>query len=587
MKLGTKRVLAWILVLCMVLVSAPGLAYAHSQEQKKSLTDGDLVMEYEIVSAWENRINVSVKLTNNSNNPIENWSIAYDSIGEVENMWNASVVENRNGKMTVKNLGWNQDIAAGQSVSYGYILKSDTQYMPTYLSLLNAKKNDLTEEKFAFSYVVYSAWDNGMNANISIANRSGEDVEDWTIEFDYPNVITEIWNAEVVEYTNHHYVIKNAGYNQNIVSGSAISFGFLANPVDITAEPENIKLTELSQREESGSTSNTGVVVDKSVFAVDDETGMYYLKKESDSLTGTIENAEKAKDGYYAIKNFQGTTLLTGSFVPAMNFTIGNIGFVLGENVITVGVTYVDGNRAEETFSVMNYNENNMRNVPLDLNDDDGDGLNNYLESIYGTDKNLPDTDGDGLSDYVELADIGTNPLMKDTDGNGITDADEDYDGEGLSNATEVKCGTLLYAQDSDLDGLTDYEEVEKYGTNPLAVDTDGDGASDKWEVKNGHNPNEFNASFELNADVKLGDVSYKIKVTTKGTNAESFRIVPVTDSTLVNSSIPGYMGEAIDLTLDGTFEKAELVCYFDESYLEDETFVPAFYYINEETQFL
>lgn len=587
MKLGMKKLFAWVLILCMVLVSAPGLAYAQSQEKKTSVTDGELVMEYEIVSEWENSYNIAVKLTNNGSEPIENWSVVYDSMGEIETMWNATVVKNDDNKLTVKNAGWNQDIAAGQSVTYGYILKCATKYMPTQLSLLNAKKNNVAEEKFVFSYVVYSAWENGMNANISITNQSGADVEDWAVEFDYPNVITEIWNAEVVEHTNNHYVIKNAGYNQNIVSGSAISFGFLANPVDVDAEPENIRLTELSQDDESGVVSNTGVSVDKSVFATDEETGMYYLNKELDMLTGTLEDAQKAKKGYFNVKNMQGTLLMSGEFLPSAQFVINDFGFVLGENVITVGVEYQNGKRAEETFSVMNYNEENMKNVPLDLEDTDGEGLNNYLESLYGTDKDKADTDGDGLSDYMELAEIGTNPLIVDTDGNGISDAEEDSDGDGLSNAAEVKYGTMLYAMDSDLDGLTDGEEVERYGTNPLSADTDGDGASDKWEVQNGHNPRENNSNFEVNADVDMGEISFEIKVTANGANAESFRVVPVTNTSLVNSTIPGYMGNAIDLTMDGQFEKAELVCYFDESYLEDETFVPAFYYINEETQLL
>lgn len=42
---------------------------------------------------------------------------------------------------------------------------------------------------------------------------------------------------------------------------------------------------------------------------------------------------------------------------------------------------------------------------------------------------------------------------------------------------------------DSDKDGLSDYSEKVKYGTNPLNRDTDGDGFSDGTEVKSGHDP--------------------------------------------------------------------------------------------------
>ena len=42
---------------------------------------------------------------------------------------------------------------------------------------------------------------------------------------------------------------------------------------------------------------------------------------------------------------------------------------------------------------------------------------------------------------------------------------------------------------DSDADGLSDQEEINVYGTDPLDPDTDKDGVSDGDEVKMGRNP--------------------------------------------------------------------------------------------------
>lgn len=42
---------------------------------------------------------------------------------------------------------------------------------------------------------------------------------------------------------------------------------------------------------------------------------------------------------------------------------------------------------------------------------------------------------------------------------------------------------------DSDKDGITDYDEVAIYKTNPFKVDTDGDGFNDGAEILSGHNP--------------------------------------------------------------------------------------------------
>lgn len=48
--------------------------------------------------------------------------------------------------------------------------------------------------------------------------------------------------------------------------------------------------------------------------------------------------------------------------------------------------------------------------IPFDAADDDGDGLNNSWEKVYGTDPNNPDTSNSGLTDY-EAVMAGLDPL--------------------------------------------------------------------------------------------------------------------------------------------------------------------------------
>ncbi len=91
--------------------------------------------------------------------------------------------------------------------------------------------------------------------------------------------------------------------------------------------------------------------------------------------------------------------------------------------------------------------------------DDDGDGLLNYQEAIYGTDINNTDTDFDGISDFDEV----TNKL----DPLDAADALYDADGDGLRNIDEIKFGSNIYLLDTDKDGLSDFDEFQ-YGLNPL-----------------------------------------------------------------------------------------------------------------------
>lgn len=60
----------------------------------------------------------------------------------------------------------------------------------------------------------------------------------------------------------------------------------------------------------------------------------------------------------------------------------------------------------------------------------------------------------------------------------------------GFASRADLETITnILKTTDSDKDGLSDYEEVVTYKSNPNNKDTDGDGYFDKAEVDRGYNP--------------------------------------------------------------------------------------------------
>ncbi len=197
---------------------------------------------------------------------------------------------------------------------------------------------------------------------------------------------------------------------------------------------------------------------------------------------------------------------------------------VLGGLIIVLLVLIGGGYFLINNLMAPKSNEAEITETP-DLNkDSDNDALTDLEEKSLGTNPNSIDTDKDGLSDNEEVRVFLTDPLLKDTDGDGYNDGEEilnstdpltaevknistnskenatsskiikieenlDADKDGLSDEEEREYGTNVMSVDTDGDGLTDYQEIMIYLSDPLLKDTDGDGYNDGEEVENGYNP--------------------------------------------------------------------------------------------------
>jgi len=148
-------------------------------------------------------------------------------------------------------------------------------------------------------------------------------------------------------------------------------------------------------------------------------------------------------------------------------------------------------NYGENIFSIPFVVKNTNGNISVELIDSDDDKLPDVFELMYETDVLNPDTDLDGLTDYEEVYITLTSPKKYDSIYESISDSEVDMDGDDLSNIQEINLGTSPRLKDTDNDDLWDNDEILLYNTDPLIPDTDEDGISDGNEIAMGLDPND------------------------------------------------------------------------------------------------
>ncbi|MHB1422345.1 MAG: cellulase family glycosylhydrolase [Gemmataceae bacterium] len=107
------------------------------------------------------------------------------------------------------------------------------------------------------SFTDVNDWGSGFTGNIIITNQGTSAINGWTLQFDFPGTISQIWNGRIINQTGNHYVIGDAGYNAVIGAGQSVSFGFNASPGNVTTGPANYILNGVPLNGSSGGGKQT------------------------------------------------------------------------------------------------------------------------------------------------------------------------------------------------------------------------------------------------------------------------------------------------------------------------------------------
>lgn len=111
----------------------------------------------------------------------------------------------------------------------------------------------MPNESIDVNYSQVSNWGNGFQGEISITNNGSSNLDSWDLEFDMPNDITSIWDAQVVSNDNGHYTIKHESWNREIKAGETITLNFVSDGNGSTPQNFDIEGSEFASPSSSDS----------------------------------------------------------------------------------------------------------------------------------------------------------------------------------------------------------------------------------------------------------------------------------------------------------------------------------------------
>lgn len=261
--------------------------------------------------------------------------------------------------------------------------------------------------------------------------------------------------------------------------------------------------------------------------------------------------------------------------ISAQNLNLNHV--IIIADKITLHCSSVNANYSSKMAEYIG-TETEWEQIPIEeyenLPDTDKDGLPDAVEQELGCDPDKPDTDGDGLPDGYEVLTLDTSPVDSDTDANGVSDAEEDFDEDGLTNIDEYNHSTYPWISDTDDDALLDGEEVHRYQTDPLVADTDGDGLEDGDEIILGFHPlvkdTDGNGVID-SEEMIMQSYTYQVendacavqeiilKMQATGNLAETTDIESVMGTDILSSDVSGLVGEPFEINTDSAFASCEL----------------------------
>ena len=154
-------------------------------------------VDEQVIQTWDGHANIELTFSNMGDRRIDNWFFTFYTPYAIENIWNASIIENDGaGNYTITNNVWNQDIEVASSVTVGMTLAAPAgeqiEILPD-MFVLNTCERVVDNSLYSISYTEYSSYEDRFTGAITI--NALEDLTDWRLSADCNRELTTVSSA--------------------------------------------------------------------------------------------------------------------------------------------------------------------------------------------------------------------------------------------------------------------------------------------------------------------------------------------------------------------------------------------------------
>ena len=412
-----KKLISILMAVVMLFGIGEEALAAYEGDKAHSYESADCSIVYTITNEWTGNQQISVSITNNSEETLRNWAIKFDNTGTISNIWNASVLSNDGELCVIRNNGYNYEIIPGATVEFGFMQQGENLSLPENI-VLCSKTADSTAST-EISYEIQNNWGEGFIAAVTIKNISDEPLEAWKLCFNGNFEISSIWNANLLYTEDDSFKVENDVTTTPIAVGETKTFSFegaiasgeepvmsdfmlTSIVIDMEAESDNSNSDETDESDETGEAGETDesgetgeadeptnpteptvpeieMILCFGEYIADENALEVYWYSTNESAISVYENTDNG--GWVKLAEVADED--SYKYEITEDFLIKHI---------KVKQDTENGTIESEPFIVAHTDEGYICTWP----DTDADGLADYIEELYGTDPENPDTDSDG-----------------------------------------------------------------------------------------------------------------------------------------------------------------------------------------------